>query len=78
MDNQYEAGREAAYAEVNAVVHNPAHQKGCPGCRACKVMEGVANKVMATLADKMTQEEYFTFGLILARIGMAEGRDKEA
>ena len=77
MDSQYEAGREAAYAEVSVVIRDPEHPKTCGTCRACGVMAETAKKMMGTLADKMTQEEYFTFGLILAHIGIEEGRKPE-
>lgn len=74
MSYQFAEGYNAAYEEIHAAIRSEEHPGQCGDCRACGVMAETAKKVMRTLTDRMTQEEYFTFGLILARIGMAEGR----
>ena len=68
VDREYQAGYEAAYAEIYAAVESESHPRECGDCRACGVMRTVIEDMMSTLSRKLTEDEFRTLAGILARV----------
>ena len=71
-DSDYQAGYEAAYAEVYAAIQSDKHPRECGHCRACGLMRAVIEDAMFTLGLKLTEEEFSTLAGILARVNARE------
>ena len=69
-------GYEQAYREIYSILNNDEHRQECGNhlppeheCRACVVIQEVVEVLMETLANKLTQQEFFVVAVLLARTG---------
>ena len=76
--NPHVSGYEAAYRELYATINSERYQQECGQCRPCGVIQEVIEVLMETLAGKLTQDEFYTVAILLARTGTgirdSEGR----
>ena len=61
----YEAGYNAAYAEIYAALDDLDHPRRCDGCRPCEVMKSVLEWMMQGLSRRLSQEEFYTLARVL-------------
>ena len=64
----FQAGYDAAYAEIHAAINSDDHPSQCGNCRACGVMRSVIEEMMLTLSQKLTNTEFSTLADILAQV----------
>ena len=65
--NPHTGGYEQAYREIYNVLNDDAHQQACGECRPCGVIQEIVEVLMETLAGKLTQDEFYTVAILLAR-----------
>ena len=68
----FQAGYDAAYAEIYAAIDSEDHPGQCGNCRACGAMRSVIEGMMLTLSRKLTEAEFSTLAGILARVNARE------
>ena len=69
MENgSYQRGYDDAYAEIYAAINSDDHPANCGTCRACGVMRSVLEDAMSTLAQKPSQDEFWTLAAIFKRL----------
>lgn len=64
--DDYQAGYDAAYADIYRALDDPDHARHCAGCRPCGVMKSVIEWTMLGLAPALTEEEFETLAGIMA------------
>ena len=78
--NIHNSGYETAYQELCSIIDNESHPGRCGECRPCGVIQEVMEVLMETLAGKLTQDEFYTLAILLARTGTSvkdsEGRTR--
>ncbi|MYC38087.1 MAG: hypothetical protein F4X66_14405 [Chloroflexi bacterium] len=62
---KYEAGYNAAYAEIYAALDDLDHPRRCDGCRPCEVMKATLEWMMQGLSRRLTQEEFYSLARVL-------------
>ena len=67
QSTSYEAGYNAAYAEIYATLDDLDHPRHCDGCRPCEVMKATMEWAMQSLSRKLTQDEFYALARLLAR-----------
>ncbi len=75
-NNPHNSGYETAYRELYSIINSEHHLRECGECRPCGVIQEVIEILMETLAGKLTQDEFYTVAILLARTG-AGVRDSE-
>ena len=63
----YEAGYNAAYAEIYATLDDEDHPRKCTGCRPCEVMKATIEWTMRSLSRRLSQDEFYALARILAK-----------
>ena len=61
----YEAGYNAAYAEIYAALDDLDHPRRCDGCRPCEAMKATLEWMMQGLSRRLSQEEFYTLAKVL-------------
>ena len=67
--NIYKSGYETAYQEVYSIINSEGHLEQCGECRPCGIIQEVIEVLMETLAGKLSQSEFYTLAILLARTG---------
>ena len=62
----YEAGYNAAYAEICKAMDDPDHPRHWEDCRPCEVLKSVIGWTMQGLSPLMSKDDFSTLTRILA------------
>ena len=65
-ENPYTAGYEAAYREIYASLNDGEHAI-CGECRPCGVVYEIGEILVETLANRLSQDEFFGLAVLLTQ-----------
>lgn len=73
----YEAGYNAAHAEIYAALDDLDHPRRCDGCRPCGVMKTSIEWAMRNLSRRLSQDEFYALARILAKAETTATRGRQ-